>query len=403
MQARLKIPLTRRGELLIRLRYLAFSVALFAATGTFAANPNPDGLREPAFKNEVSITVENGVRIIRSNGIPDHLVGQFPGKGNPNTIAPQRYEFRVPAEPKAAEKTTPLRMQPFGVAVNGVVFDPGAAEWFNRDPRSGWQYEPMSLEGRLGCDKNNAHVQPGGAYHYHAIPTGLVEKLTKGQDQIALVGWAADGFPIYNQFGHSDPKDGNSPLKKLKSSYRLKKGVRPDGPKGEYDGLFVADYEYVPGSGDLDECNGRVAVTPEYPSGIYQYVLTEEFPFIPRQYRGTPDPSFATHGPRAGGAGAPGAAGTPGGQPGAGGRPGAPGGAAGPGAGGRPQPGRILPDRLQERLNLTAEQKAKVADLQKDIDAKLEQILNDEQKKQLKELRDAGPPGPPPAPPGGPQ
>jgi hypothetical protein len=246
----------------------------------------------PAFAEEVSIRVEGDVRVIRSNGIPAHETGQFPNRGNPNTIAPQHYEFRVPAEPKVADKLTPLRMQPFGVAVNGVVFDPGAAEWWNRDRTSGWQYEPLFGGGMLGVDQS--------------------------QEKMVLVGWAADGFPIYNPVGYSNPADAESAVKSLKSSYRVKKGTRPNGPGGAYDGTFVADYEYVAGAGNLDECNGLTGVTPEYPKGIYHYVLTEEFPFVPRMYRGTPDASFAVHGgPGVGGAGARG----PGGGGGGGQRP----------------------------------------------------------------------------------
>ncbi|MDB5319859.1 MAG: hypothetical protein JWN40_1490 [Phycisphaerales bacterium] len=278
----------------------------------FAADVASKGVK-PAFAGEVSISVDGDVRVIRSNGIPAHETGQFPNRGNPNTIAPQRYEFRVPAEPKAAERTTPLRMQPFGVAVNGVVFDPGAAEWWNRDRSSGWQYEPLAGGRMLGVDQSHAHVQPNGAYHYHGIPVGLVFALTDGKERMALVGWAADGFPIYNPVGYSDPKDATSAVKGLKSGYRVKKGTRPGGPGGAYDGTFVADYEYVVGAGDLDECNGVVGVTPEYPKGIYHYVLTEEFPFVPRMYRGTPDGSFSTHGPPGGG---PGGGGPGGGGPG---------------------------------------------------------------------------------------
>jgi hypothetical protein len=291
---------------------------------------------KPAFASDVSITVDGGVRIIRSNGIPAHETGQFPNRGNPNTIAPQRYEFRLPAEPKVADNVTPLRMQPFGVAVNGVVFDPGAAEWWNRDRTSGWQYEPLFGGGMLGVDQSHAHVQPNGAYHYHGIPVGLVFALTDGKERMALVGWAADGFPIYNPVGYRDPADATSAVKSLKSSYRVKKGTRPSGPGGAYDGTFVADYEYVAGAGDLDECNGLTGVTPEYPKGIYHYVLTEEFPYVPRVYRGTPDASFATHGPRAGGQGG----GPGGGGPGGGGGAGP--GAGGPGGGGqRPMPAII--------------------------------------------------------------
>lgn len=267
------------------------------------------------FKNDVTITVENGVRIIRSNGIPNHETGQFPNRDNPNTMSPQKYEFRVPAEPKVAAKTTVLRMQPFGVAVNGVVFDPGAAEWWNRDRESGWQYEPLFGNGMLGVDHSHAHVQPNGAYHYHGLPTALIYALADGKEKMVLVGWAADGFPIYNPLGIADSKTGK--VKALKSSYQVKKGTRPSGPGGAYDGTFVADYEYVAGSGDLDECNGTTSVTPEYPRGIYHYVLTETFPFVPRLYRGTPDESFNTHGPGGGGPGG----GRPGGPRGGGRRP----------------------------------------------------------------------------------
>jgi hypothetical protein len=64
--------------------------------------------------------------------------------------------------------------------------------------------------------------------------------------------------------------------------------------------VFVEDFEYVPGHGDLEECNGRTGPTTEYPNGTYYYVLTDEFPFIPRLWHGTHDPSFR-HGPPPGG------------------------------------------------------------------------------------------------------
>jgi hypothetical protein len=292
----------------------SLSLLLISSLHTHAADV------KPAFSNQVSITITNGFRIIRSNGIPDHNTGHFPGPGNPNTIAPQNYEFRVPANPKPADKITPLRMQPFGVAVNGVVFDPSAAEWWKGDRNSQWQYEPLMMAPMfLGVDSSHGHVQPNGAYHYHSIPTALVLALTEGKEKMVIVGWAADGFPIYNNLGHADPKDPASALNKLKSSYRIKTGTRPSGPGGKYDGKFLADYEYVKDSGDLDECNGRFEVTPEYPKGIYHYVLTENFPYIPRMFRGKPDASF-NRGPGGGG-----------------GRPGGPGGNGG-GPGGRPVP-----------------------------------------------------------------
>ena len=88
-------------------------------------------------------------------------------------------------------------------------------------------------------------------------------------------------------------RDNRNELKNMKSSYRLKTADRGgDGketPTGKPDGSYALDFEYVAGSGDLDEFGGRTGVTPEFPKGTYYYVLTEEFPFIPRKFKGTPE------------------------------------------------------------------------------------------------------------------
>jgi hypothetical protein len=110
-------------------------------------------------------------------------------------------------------------------------------------------------------------------------------------------------------------------------------------------------------------------------------------------------------------------------QSGPGGGPGGPGGRGrggfgGPGGRGPggfgppPQPGQVLPPFVQERLNLTDDQKKQLADLQKEVDERLGKILTDEQKKQLKEIPAGfgrggrgpggrGPGGPPPGGDGG--
>jgi len=51
-------------------------------------------------------------------------------------------------------------------------------------------------------------------------------------------------------------------------------------------GTFAQDWEYVAGSGDLDECNGRFGVTPEFPEGIYHYYATDTYPFFQRCVKG---------------------------------------------------------------------------------------------------------------------
>lgn len=252
-------------------------------------------------ESKVTITVTGGERVIAANGLPNHATGRFPNRGNPNAITEKNQRFHVPMNPKASEKPTLASIAWFGVALNGVPFEPGTAEFWNEDRN--WNYEAQGGTINLGLDRNNAHVQPNGAYHYHGLPSGLMEKLGGDGSKMLLVGYAADGFPIYTSYGHRVATDAKSPLKKMRSSYRLKQGERPsepNGPGGKYDGQFTADYEYAKGSGDLDECNGRFGVTPEYPQGIYHYYITEEFPFVSRFWRGTPDRSFEKPWPRPG-------------------------------------------------------------------------------------------------------
>jgi len=242
--------------------------------------------------NRVALTVTGEERIISANGLPDHQPGEFPRPGNPNSISSQNYNFHLPAHPEIAAHPTPAGHALFGVALNGVPFDPGTAEFWNRDPRSGWNYEAKSGFINLGLDENNAHVQPTGAYHYHGLPSGLIQNLGGDGSKMLMIVYDADGFPIYTAYGYKQATDPKSGFKKMHSSYRLKIGTRPNGPGGAYDGKFTADFEYVKESGDLDECNGRFGVTPEFPQGTYHYYITDEFPWISRVWRGTPDPSF---------------------------------------------------------------------------------------------------------------
>lgn len=256
-----------------------------------------------SLENKVSFTERDGFRYIDANNIPDHSTGSGTRGRNPNTIQEKDNHYRVTLNPQFAAQPTLSFPNKFGVALNGVFFEPSTAEFWNGNPD--WVEEAIDARGRrrLGLDTNNAHVQPDGSYHYHGVPTGLVKNLiSENKTKVMLLGYAADGFPIYGQYGYSDSKDSNSRVEKLTSSYRLKSGRRPDdGPSGRYDGTYTADYEYVEGEGDLDEFNGRFAVTPEYPDGIYHYIVTDTFPFVSRSWRGTPDASFYKRGGMGGG------------------------------------------------------------------------------------------------------
>lgn len=249
-------------------------------------------IADSATGTKIDVTVTGDSRIIRANGLPNHPRGSFPNANNPHTVSAQAYEFQLPRNGAQASRATPLVLpQPFGIAINGVPFDPLAAEWYRRDPASGWTVEAISPRMNLGLDDNNAHVQPTGAYHYHGLPTAVAGQPDASRHS-PLLGWAGDGFPIYAGLGYAEAMDPASGITELTSSYRLRSGVRPDGPGGAYDGAYTEDFEFVAGHGVLDAANGRHGVTPEYPDGTYYYVLTDTFPFIPRQFVGTLAESF---------------------------------------------------------------------------------------------------------------
>ena len=193
-----------------------------------------------------------------------------------------------------------------------MPFEPGTAEIWSprgrgRAPASRqnvWRYEAMTGGINLGLDDNHAHVQSTGAYHYHALPTGLYERLAgvpadQAPRHMVLLGWAADGFPLYGPWAPTEPLDQASPLRKVASVPREDRQppAGADQPGDAYDGTYTQDWEYVAGSGDLDEHNGRFGMTPEHPYGTYHYVVTDTYPYVPRSFKGTPDPSFAPKSP----------------------------------------------------------------------------------------------------------
>jgi hypothetical protein len=301
----------------------------FAAEGESSIDVMGDyTIRNSRTGCRVSVKVRNGVRTIASNGIPDFTPGTFPNPNCPNAISTQSYSYRFSTKPKRTAITAFAIPQSFGISVDGVLFDPYAAEYWNNDRNSGWQYYALGGGIDLGMDVNHAHVQPTGAYHYHGIPDGLLDVLGDSGHS-PLVGWAGDGFPIYVRSGYSNPRKAGK-VRTMRSSYRLKSGTRPSGPGGTYNGWFNQDYEYVAGSGDLDAANGRYCVTPEYPKGTYAYFLTEEFPSVPNAFAGSIASSFVVT-PGAGGGGG---TGQPPGGPGGG----APPGGAPPGGGPPPRP-----------------------------------------------------------------
>ncbi|WP_390911495.1 YHYH protein [Pseudosulfitobacter sp. SM2401] len=216
--------------------------------------------------HELNITIQGDQRCIVSNGIPDHEVGTWREGA---VVEPQDHLFCVDAMPENTGTITE-RVMISGMTVTGVPLRPGTAEYYDpttekgwsRDRSSGWNVEGV---GGLIMDAQNAHVDGAGMYHYHGIPEAVMNNLDG-----TLFAYATDGFEIH--YVGSD----------VQSSYQLKDGEREGegAPEGVHDGTYVQDWEYVDGSGTLDECNGTMV------DGEYVYYATDTFPFFPRCLRG---------------------------------------------------------------------------------------------------------------------
>lgn len=240
------------------------------------------------------------VRMLSANGLPDHAVGIFPNANNPNSIAVQNVSASLHLVPTTSSTIT-QRGGPLGdtgYILNGVKVDAATAGSCgnaggntcgltnNTEP---WSIEALGQTAfNFGTDTNNAHVQPNGLYHYHGMPVGFVTSLGKGV-AMTLIGWAVDGFPIYARYGYNVASDSTSGVRDVTSSYRLRSVAGANRPStATYAmGTFSQDYEYVAGLGDLDECNGRTGVTPEFPAGIYHYFATNTYPYLQRCVKGT--------------------------------------------------------------------------------------------------------------------
>lgn len=254
-------------------------------------------------------TCANGKRSLVGNGIPNHVVGAFPNANNPNKISAQNVSFSASLRPVAHQGDGCSIREP-GYAINGIKFDPGTGgacpsgmtskgDCDLGRPAGEWRMEALGQNSfNFGVDRNNAHVQPGGEYHYHGLPTGLVPDATLKGQQMALIGWAGDGFPMYALYGYANPKSAKSALRKMRGSYQIK--ATPDAGRPSVSlvpmGTFMQDYHYVAGSGDLDACNGRFGVTPEFPKGIYHYYVTDSYPYVQRCVKGTAS-SYGPSGP----------------------------------------------------------------------------------------------------------
>ncbi len=250
-----------------------------------------DVLNNSDFAGALAVSVSDSKCFFHTNAIPNHHFNDGE-RAFPNNVSAQDDTYQVSKNPQPAATATPLSLlTDNAILLNGVKVDLLAAGCFNvgngkigcNSMSTPWRYDPMHKPNGFEVDTHNAHAQPDGTYHYHGTPNAFYANQPAVQAS-PVVGFAADGYPIFGPYIEQ-----NNLVKKVNPSFRLKAGSRPTGagqPGGTYDGQFRDDYEYVPGLGDLDECNGMTY------QGVYGYYITDGFPYILNCFKGTVDSSF---------------------------------------------------------------------------------------------------------------
>lgn len=267
------------------------SVAPADAAPTSAAPPSASpmnskyigsySLEDAEFGTSVEVVVDAISRKISTNSLPNTPTGDFPNAGNPNTISAQDLNYTYSTKPVFVGGATTVRTT--GVAVNGVKFEPGTAEAVACSSGEAFRVEALQDVYNLGLDFNNAHVQPSGEYHYHGVSELLVDAFND-DDDLVLVGFAADGFLMYYS-----KSDAYTPGYELAAQPREGTGCTGSGPlKADSiqiagtmpDGTYTSDWLFSDTTGNLDECNGTII------NGEYAYLITNTYPYIGRCLNG---------------------------------------------------------------------------------------------------------------------
>jgi len=148
--------------------------------GEFKGYPDDFG----DLRNEVEIyrCPSRGVRVIRSNGIPDHDVTLY----NRNGLCETKWIIELPLDPALAETRTEIpTVGMVAMAKNGIPAY-GPMEAFDENA-----VEPSETD-VVGSDFWYGHASNGGAWHFHNPQMGEETVATR-----TLLGYSMDGFPIY--------------------------------------------------------------------------------------------------------------------------------------------------------------------------------------------------------------
>ena len=276
-------------------KHTCLSVIILLSTILNAQGPevtswivNVTGATNPSYtfyeSNVQSVDYNSTDVYVSCTCIPGYDIG--PWTANPNTPSNQNFCFRINRNPQENTGTkTETPMGHVGVWTNGVsIFN--AKDGMSYNNGNVWYQDALYFEG-ISFDDCLGHPAQNGEYHHHVNPTCLYDD-DDDQNHSPIIGYAFDHFPIYGAYGYTNT-NGTGAIKRMESSYQQRnittRTTLPDGTalsagqhgpvvSSQYPlGAFIQDYEFIAGSGDLDEFNGRYCVTPEYPLGTYAYFV----------------------------------------------------------------------------------------------------------------------------------
>ena len=243
-----KIVIGITGLAVIALNCVVFYAASAANTPKSAATSS--AIKAAKWNPTVKLTYSKSSVLMQPTGIPNHARDAYYAVPNAGVVVPdattaniikdptkaQTYNFTIPTTPKYSSKVTNTSLGSIGVMISGaVLYNP-----FEGDGKTVAMANNFTITNSAGItasfvDKCTGHPTPGqGAYHYHGLPSCVTVKVDKVSKPSHIIGFALDGFPIY---GDRDNKGKQVTAK------------------------------------NLDQCNGINSATPEFPKGIYHYVL----------------------------------------------------------------------------------------------------------------------------------
>jgi hypothetical protein len=297
----------------------------------------------PAYCGVQEVYSSSNYVYVRSTGLASYVMGAWYANSAHTTFlmqdpTNQKTMFKIPRTNSISIPTKKALSGggPAGIFVDGVAmynnwdanFWNGSADVSEGGTNGFWNRDAYVNEG-VSFDPGYAHQPPGGQYHYHADPIALRYQLGDHVDfnsatkiytestntptkHSPILGWAADGFPIYGPYGYSVSNNASSGIRRMVSGFVPRNGqygtdnysvtgtqrkyipqwasrlygvatnilagptVSSSYPFGRYmeDNDYLGDHGYKQGVDfDLDEYNGRYCVTPEFPGGTYAYFV----------------------------------------------------------------------------------------------------------------------------------